>query len=391
MVVLILRVKKFYKKTIESAEDLPFLKHLKFFSNIKLLVLATNEKNFMEARRYLDSAENHINIADTLRSNYYLNLYSSLLYNAQKKNDSAYAMLMNAYLQDFQLDFRKNTLEINRMNVELETQEKENDNLKLKQNKIWLITALSLTILFLLLSYFAYKHQRSKKKIAERDKEIEQQKVEKLLKDQELNGIDAMIEGQEKERQRVANELHDDLGSLMATIKLHFENIKADKEDPALKSTHNLLDMAYNKIRGMAHAKNSGVIASQGLLPAVKKMAKTISNSNTIKIDIHDYGLDERMENSLELSIFRILQELITNILKHAGATKASIQFTQSAKNLNIIVEDNGKGFDTYFINHTKNGIGLNNIEKRIEHLEGNFTIDSVLGKGTSIIIDIPL
>ena len=345
----------------------------------------------MEARRYLDSAENHINIADTLRSNYYLNLYSSLLYNAQKKNDSAYAMLMNAYLQDFQLDFRKNTLEINRMNVELETQEKENDNLKLKQNKIWLITALSLTILFLLLSYFAYKHQRSKKKIAERDKEIEQQKVEKLLKDQELNGIDAMIEGQEKERQRVANELHDDLGSLMATIKLHFENIKADKEDPALKSTHNLLDMAYNKIRGMAHAKNSGVIASQGLLPAVKKMAKTISNSNTIKIDIHDYGLDERMENSLELSIFRILQELITNILKHAGATKASIQFTQSAKNLNIIVEDNGKGFDTYFINHTKNGIGLNNIEKRIEHLEGNFTIDSVLGKGTSIIIDIPL
>jgi signal transduction histidine kinase len=97
------------------------------------------------------------------------------------------------------------------------------------------------------------------------------------------------------------------------------------------------------------------------------------------------------MENSLELTIFRIIQELITNIVKHAEATVGSIQFTKHEKSLNILIEDNGKGFKLSKIETSSEGIGLYNIEKRIEYLEGNFTIDSTLGKGTSIIIDIPL
>ena len=95
--------------------------------------------------------------------------------------------------------------------------------------------------------------------------------------------------------------------------------------------------------------------------------------------------------DSLELSIFRMVQELVANAIKHAEATKVNIQLTQHEDNLNIIVEDNGKGFDRSKLDNGKSGMGLTNIEKRVEHLEGNFTVDSVLGKGTSILIDIPV
>ncbi|MEM7382124.1 MAG: sensor histidine kinase, partial [Bacteroidota bacterium] len=230
-----------------------------------------------------------------------------------------------------------------------------------------------------------------KQKLAEQEKQLEQQKVENLLKEQELISIDAMIAGQEKERHRVANELHDDLGSLMATVRLHFDNIKGDKEDPALHNAQQLLEEAYDKIRGIAHSKNSGVMANQGLLPAVQKMAHTVSGTNALEVTVEEYGMEERMENSLELAIFRMIQELVANIIKHAKATRASIQFTQHEDNLNIIVEDNGVGFEGNSVGAFKSGMGLSSIEKRVEFLEGSFTVDSVPGKGTSILIDIPV
>lgn len=239
--------------------------------------------------------------------------------------------------------------------------------------------------------FLVQKNTTKKRRLAEQESLLKQQKVETLLKEQELTSIDAMIAGQEKERTKVANELHDDLGSLMATVKLHFDNVKVDQKDPALMNAQKLLDEAYQKIRGMAHSKNSGVMANQGLLPAVKNMAKTINETNALTVSVEDFGLGERMENSLELTIFRMIQELIANVIKHAQATKATIQFTQHEDNLNIIVEDNGKGFDMTAVKRTQNGMGLGTIEKRIEHLEGAFTVDSVLGKGTSILIDIPI
>ena len=132
-------------------------------------------------------------------------------------------------------------------------------------------------------------------------------------------------------------------------------------------------------------------MSNQGLLPAIQKMARTISETNALEVTVEDFGLGERMENSLELMIFRMIQELVANAIKHAKATKVDIHLTQHEKSLNIIVADNGKGFDRTKLGPDPTGIGLTNVEKRVEHLEGSFTIDSVLGKGTSILIDIPV
>ena len=97
------------------------------------------------------------------------------------------------------------------------------------------------------------------------------------------------------------------------------------------------------------------------------------------------------MENSLELTIFRIIQELVANIIKHAEATEAMIHLTNHKDSLNIMVEDNGKGFNPNQITTKNKGMGISSIDKRVEHLEGTMTIESETNKGTTIIIDIPI
>lgn len=102
-----------------------------------------------------------------------------------------------------------------------------------------------------------------------------------------------------------------------------------------------------------------------------------------------DYGLDKRLDNSFEISLYRMIQELVTNIIKHAKATQVIISITQHQSNINFIVEDNGIGFKSKKID--ENGIGLSNLEKKIDFLEGTLEIDSLPKRGITVIIDIPI
>jgi signal transduction histidine kinase len=320
-----------------------------------------------------DSLKDYKNVA--LYLNKFINLRDSINNEAQNIAISE----INTKYQTAEKD--KEIAEEKAKNIEQEA--------KTSQKNSQLIISLIVLALVIISAYLIQKNTRKKQLLAEQAKDLEAQKVSTLLKEQELASIDAMIEGQEKERKRIAGDLHDDLGALMATVKLHFDNIETAQNEEAVTKTSSLLDEAYEKIRTIAHAKNAGVIANQGLLVAVTNMASKISSANTINMEVIAHGLEERLENSLELSLFRMIQELIANIIKHAEATTATIQLTQHEKNLNIIVEDNGKGFDAVAIKNT--GIGLQNIKKRIKHLNGKLDIDSTLGKGTTILVDIPL
>nr|WP_321411287.1 sensor histidine kinase [uncultured Allomuricauda sp.] len=358
----------------------------------QLADLMRQEGRLDEARRYLRLCRDY---SKGQRDVFYNDrLYASIL-QQEKKYDSAYHFLMKSINLEYTLGFKNNSLESAILAVENETEKLRLDSFRLdtkrKQNRNWLIVASIALILGTGIAILLQKNTTKKRLLAEQEAQLKQQRVENLLKEQELVSIDAMIEGQEKERQKVAGELHDDLGSLMATIKLHFDNAKVNKKDPSLQNAQKLLEEAYQKIRSIAHNKNSGVMSHQGLLPAINKMAQIISETNALDVTVEDFGLGDRLENSLELSIFRMIQELVANAIKHADATKVSIQITQHEDNLNIIIEDNGKGFDRSKLKKEQSGMGLTNIEKRVEHLEGNFTVDSVLGKGTSILIDIPV
>ncbi|AUC17776.1 sensor histidine kinase, partial [Polaribacter reichenbachii] len=222
---------------------------------------------------------------------------------------------------------------------------------------------ISTLILISIIATLSLKNSKRKRKLAEQQKELETIKNLTLLKEQEITTINAMVDGQEKERKRIAEDLHDNLGSVLATLKLHFENLKINREKKKIdqkelfNKTENLIDEAYLKVRRIAHAKNAGVIANQGLLLAVQMMAEKISSADKIQIEVIHFGLDKRLENTLEITLFRIIQELVTNIIKHADAKNATINISLYDKNLNIIIEDDGKGFDIKKVN-LNNGMG---------------------------------
>lgn len=363
-------------------------------------ILLNKGINFHVQTKY-DSAYYYYSLAEDIipqTDNYHLlllNLWSARTYEQELKYDYAYWCRQNE--SDLRKKDAKEKTDINFAEIDRKHFVEENKRLLLKEqqkvsaNRNWLIAISVALLLGMGIAVLLQKNTTKKRQLAEQEVLLKQQRVENLLKEQELVSIDAMIAGQEKERQRVANELHDDLGSLMATIQLHFDHAKVSKKDPALKNAQKLLEQAYQKVRGIAHHKNSGVMSNQGLLPAIQKMARTISETNALQVSVEDFGMGERMENSLELTIFRMVQELVANAIKHAEATHVDIHLTQHEENLNIIVADNGKGFEHAQRNENDTGMGLTNVEKRIEHLEGSFTIDSILGKGTSILIDIPV
>ncbi len=338
----------------------------------------------------------------------YVFFYNSIIDSTKNNYKSAFKNLIEYTSRTEQALLHENKNAFDELEAKYQTSEKEkkivqllNTNLKTEakrlKNRNLLIGSLLLLFFVGITAFLINKNTRKKQRIAEQEKELEVQKTEKLLKEQELASIDAMILGQEKERQRLANDLHDNLGSTLATVKLHFQHLQKNQNNPKAENleeiyhkTNTLLDEAYQKVRTIAHEKNSGVMANQGLLLAVKNLAKKVSNGNNMTVEVQDYGLNERLDNTLEISIFRVIQELITNIIKHANANEIHISLTNHDSLLNIIVEDNGKGFDAKVLPE-KEGMGLKNIEKRIEHLEGTFEIDSTLEKGTNIIINIPI
>lgn len=281
-----------------------------------------------------------------------------------------------------------------------ETEKKEKEILKLqaknltinnteKQNRNLFIGILSIISISFLLIFMLLKNAKKKRIIIQQKLTIKNQEVIELLKNKELEGIDAIIDAQEKERSKIAADLHDNLGSKVATLKLYLESYDTKGTFSSFyEKLRGLTNETYNEIRSISKNKNFGAQISKGLIPSTKLIAQQISDSKKIDIKVINVDISKRIENSLEIQVFRIIQELLTNIIKHANATEAIVQFSEHKNILNIIVEDNGKGFE---INKTRSGLGLLNIEKRIDKIYGDIVIDSSKENGTTVIINIPL
>ena len=325
-----------------------------------------------------------------------------LNYDALADYPNAYKYLkINKKITD-SLSVKDQAIAIDKIETKYRTKEKELENTilqgKVKTGRILIYGIILVLLAIVAIALLMIKNARRREKISLQEKLIEQQKYEKTLKEYELNSIDMMLEGQEKERQRLANDLHDNLGSMLATLKFNFENLKLrkmelrDEENKLYDRTDELIEEAYQKVRGIAHAKNAGVLASEGLIPAIQKLAEKISIPNKLQIQVVPFGFNERLENTLEIAIFRAVQEMATNIIKHSQATEATIHLTDHEDNINIMIEDNGVGFDSSKLDAgNADGMGLQNIKKKIVQLGGTLEIDSTPGKGTTIIIDIPV
>ena len=303
---------------------------------------------------------------------------------------------------DLTLAHRDSIFTIERQSVidELRTQyESEQQELEIaqleatqQQHRLVLTVLTGLLTATLIIGFLALKNTRKKRIIAQQNEKLEKQHVEQLLKEQELIGINAMLDGQEKEREKIAEELHDTIGSSLATLKLYIESLNDAQKKEEYHQLHKkaslVLEETYDEVRKMAHGKSSGVLIKKGLVPAVQSMTDKISEARQIDMQVIGTGLENRLDNSLEISIFRSIQELLSNAVKHSGASEVIVQITQHDDQLNIIVEDDGIGFD---LKNTRWGLGYSTIQTRVEELGGDLMIDSSRGNGTTVILNIPV
>lgn len=213
-----------------------------------------------------------------------------------------------------------------------------------------------------------------------------------LERESELQGIKAMMAGEEKERARMAKELHDGLSGLLGTIKLRFsafqETLTANHQNHPFSEALDLLDEANSEVRRISHNLMPELLLKYGLIEGLQNYFNNINASATLSIELQSYGINGRLPSSLELTVYRIIQELINNIIKHSDARDALVQLTIHENLLTITVEDNGKGFAPEL---AKNGAGLESIKSRVEYLHGKVNIKSDGASGTSVYIELIL
>jgi signal transduction histidine kinase len=260
------------------------------------------------------------------------------------------------------------------------------------QRNFFIAGSAILLLLLLTLGYYFLQKQ----KVAKKNEEIARQKIASLLNEQEIKSYNAMIEGQEEERKRLAEDLHDRIGSMLSTVKLLFgalENKVGQYQDENKKQFENvnqLLDEAVAEVRKVSHDLSTGMVMNFGLVTALQELCSSIEDSGLIHCKLLAYGMNERLDTQTEIGIYRMVQELISNILKHAKASNIIIQLNRGETSLNITVEDDGIGFDTAN-RKPGGGIGLKNLEARAAKLGGIYHVDSSPGAGTISIIEVPI
>lgn len=297
-------------------------------------------------------------------------------------------------LAEFEASSKEN--EILLLKKERELQEKElllNKN-NLQNNRIIQIVTISLAVLSLIavfvLALFYRQKLHNKQLLAEKIEEINKQKMHSLLQDQEVNAIKSEIEGRVNERKRIAQELHDGVGGNLASIKLNLANIIGDHSDEKLKAIMGNIDDTCNEIRDISHNLISLKIQSHSFSYLVKKFLNEILVGKMLKLNLNIYPEAEldKLPNELKIELYRIIQELMNNVIKYSEAQVVDVQILRGDKYLNLMFEDNGKGFDT---KESTGGIGLKNIRSRIAAFNGICTIESSLGNWTLVNIEVPL
>lgn len=196
--------------------------------------------------------------------------------------------------------------------------------------------------------------------------------------------MNSMIEGQEKERTRIAKDLHDGLGSLLSSVKSHFLVTVNDVNTNTAKKTEALIDSACSEVRRISHNMMPHALAISGLEDGVKDIAERLTVSGyDVSLEINSLP---KLDSTKEVIVYRLVQEITSNIKKHAEAKSIFIQLYAHDSEVHLTIEDNGKGFDLKEI-EDKKGLGLQNIESRVAYLNGEIDWDTEKGRGTTINI----
>lgn len=294
---------------------------------------------------------------------------------------------------------------INQLEIQYESEKKEREILQLKnqnnasalaleknrsQRYILLFTTASL-LSFLVIGYFIYRSRQRNQRLKT---QLGEQQIQQLKHNQRNKVHEAMLAGQENERQRLAADLHDGMAGRLSATSIRLWQISKDDQasgnsKESLINAAISIDNALDELRNIARNLTPESLFKHGLKAAIEDYCVGIKgNNNHINFVIQWYDTEVKIPDKIALTIYRIIQELINNTIKHAKANEILIQYTVNERKISITVEDDGIGFDASQ-NENPLGMGLNNIRTRVEYLKGTIEFDSIENSGTNVHIEI--
>lgn len=264
---------------------------------------------------------------------------------------------------------------------ELLLQQKENS---LIRRNYAIAAAAGLLITVLIVSFLFYKRSKLKQALQMQDE---------IMKQQDL-AANAVMVAEEDERARIARELHDGIGQMMSVAKMNLSAMETSLQLNTLEKIQfekaiSLVDESCKEVRMVAHTMMPNTLLKAGLASAIRDFINKI-DSRVIKISFASEGLNERLDSKIETVLYRVVQEAVTNVIKHSGANELDIALIRDKDGISVTVEDNGTGFDTAQAANSE-GIGLKNITTRMAFLKGVAEWNSSPGSGTLLALHIPV
>ena len=287
------------------------------------------------------------------------------------------------------------TLEqIRELEIRFDTERKEVELFeRTKQRNLLLVSSVVLGLLAIAILILLSNRLKINRKLAAQQAALQSTEIRHLKQEIQLKAYEAMIEGQEAERSRIAKDLHDSVGGSLASVKAYVQATE-DKEDESEKAvlfsqTAQLIDRTTEEVRRISHNLLPRNLELTGLTQSIRDLCGEMETQGVIcELEIRGNEFEPLLASPV--MIYRVLQELLHNIIKHAEAKQVLVQLLFSENELEILVEDDGRGFDYEHAMKT-DGLGLNSILSRVEFMQGQLDIDSVIGEGTTVNISVPL
>jgi signal transduction histidine kinase len=207
------------------------------------------------------------------------------------------------------------------------------------------------------------------------------------------DAVRRVVEAQELERARLARELHDETGQALTSILLGLksleERVDSDEGRRATSELRELVVSTLQDVRRLAVELRPSALDDFGLVPALERLRDTVAEQSGVDIDIQSQLKEERLPEEIETALYRIVQEALTNVVKHAGATRVTIVLTQKGNAVTLLVQDDGGGFDPQDVR--EGGLGLTGMRERVSLLGGRLSVDSTAGAGTMLSAEVPV